>query len=257
MPDNPQKARMAQLRTRLLTEPLDKFSSQDVLQVLLSYCTSPKADVNELAVQLRKQFGTFSQVLDAHPDDINKVNGITPYAATFLRLVAGLAGYYEQSKFSQMKYIKTPADLGGYCASLFVNDTYEKMYAITLSQNGRLLGNWLIGTGIVNGLSLSPRDVLRKALQSDAYAVVLTHNHPGGSLIPSSIDVSTTQRISSILAPLKILLLDHIIVAGNKFTSLLAHGSLTFDSDVPAFVKSYAASAARLADAASGNAQTK
>ena len=67
MPDNPQKARMAQLRTRLLTEPLDKFSSQDVLQVLLSYCTSPKADVNELAVQLRKQFGTFSQVLDAHP----------------------------------------------------------------------------------------------------------------------------------------------------------------------------------------------
>ena len=239
MPDNPYRERVTQLRSRLSSDQANRYIAREALPTLLSYCTGARTDVDALAARLHSRFGTFSQVLDARMDDLAELDGMTPYAATFLKLISSLASYSQQERQAQRKFIRLPEDMGRYCASLCVNDTHEKMYAVALSDQGRLLGNWLIGSGIVSGLSITPRDVLRFALQSEIYAIVLTHNHPGGSLRPSKEDMMTTRRMSQLLASLNLMLLDHIIVASGKYASLTAMNLLESGSSDNQFVNDY------------------
>lgn len=232
MADNPHDGHRERLRTRFRESTLDNFAPHEALELLLSYCI-PKRDVNPLAHQLIDRFGSFSQVLDAAPEELEKVAGIGSYSATFLRLVAQTAGYYQRDKFQKRQRLLTAAAMGRYCTSLFLNDTVEKLYIISLNIHGVLLNHTLICTGSLDELVIYAREVVNAALRSNAYAVALTHNHPGGSLSPSAMDVQTTMEIRSALNAIDIPLLDHIIVGGGRYSSMTALGYLNADDGRP------------------------
>ena len=225
MPDNPHGGHRERLRTRFLKSSLDSFEPHEALELLLSYCI-PQRDVNPLAHRLIERFGSFSQVLDASPEELQRVPGIGPYSATFLNMVAQVVGYYQRDKYREKPRLTTPREMGEYCQSLFVNDKGEKLYLIALNIQGRLIGHWLICTGSLDELVIYTRDVVNAALRSNAYAVVLTHNHPGGSLEPSDADIHTTYEIRNALDSIDVALLDHIIVGGGRCASLAALGYL-------------------------------
>lgn len=120
------------------------------------------------------------------------------------------------------------AEMGKYCTSLFVNDTDEKLYLISLNIHGQLLGSSLICSGSLDELVIYPRNVVNAALRSRAYAVVLTHNHPGGSLRPSPADISTTMSIRDAMNAIDVTLLDHIIVGRGRYASMAAQGCMDY-----------------------------
>jgi DNA repair protein RadC len=223
--DHPHEGHRGRLRERFRKNSLTGFAAHEALELLLSYCI-PKRDVNPLAHELISHFGSFSGVLDAAPEELEQVPGIGEYSATFLNLVAQAAGYYQRDKYRSLTTLMTVADMGGYCMSLFLNDTSEKMYLVALNIHGQLLGNHMVCAGSLDELIVYPRQVVNAALRSNAYAVVLTHNHPGGSLRPSRADVLATSDIRRALATIDVSLLDHIIVGGGRYLSMTAHGYL-------------------------------
>ena len=223
MAENTHEGHRQRLRTRLRESSLSAFAPHEALELLLSYCI-PKRDVNPLAHQLIERFGSFAQVLDASPEELEKVPGIGEYSATFLSLVAQTAGYYQRDKFRKRQRLMTAPELGRYCLTLFVNDISEKLYLVSLNIHGELLGSSLICTGSLDELTIYTRDVVNAALRSNAYAVALTHNHPGGSLRPSEADVATTYSIRDALGAIDVALLDHIIVGNGCYSSMTALG---------------------------------
>ena len=178
MADHPHEGHRGRLRERFRTNSLSGFASHEALELLLSYCI-PKRDVNPLAHALIDRFGSFSGVLDAAPEELERVSGIGEYSATFLNLVAQAAGYYQRDKYRSLTTLMTVPDMGKYCMSLFLNDTSEKLYLVALNIHGQLLGSHLICSGSLDELIIYPRQVVDAALRSNAYAVVITHNHPG------------------------------------------------------------------------------
>ena len=225
MADHPHEGHRGRLRERFRTNSLSGFASHEALELLLSYCI-PKRDVNPLAHALIDRFGSFSGVLDAAPEELERVSGIGEYSATFLNLVAQAAGYYQRDKYRSLTTLMTVPDMGKYCMSLFLNDTSEKLYLVALNIHGQLLGSHLICSGSLDELIIYPRHVVDAALRSNAYAVVITHNHPGGSLYPSRADEQTTKLIHRALSMIDVSLLDHIIVGGGRYASMTAQGYL-------------------------------
>lgn len=222
---NPHEGHRERLRERFRQNSLSTFEPHEALELLLSYCI-PKRDVNPLAHRLIAHFGSFAQVLDASPDELMQVPGIGAYSATFLSLVAQTAGYYQRDKFSGKPFLLTVPEMGQYCMSLFLNDTEEKLYLISLNIQGQLIKRSLIGQGSLGEIIIYPRNVVNAALQSHAYAVVLTHNHPGGSLRPSEADLRTTATIRDAMRAIDVELLDHIIVGRGQFSSMATQSIL-------------------------------
>lgn len=224
---NPHEGHRERLRERFRKSSLSSFEPHEALELLLSYCI-PKRDLNPLAHRLIDHFGSFAQVLDAAPEELEQVPGIGAYSATFLSLVAQAAGYYQRDKYSNRPMLMNAAEMGKYCTSLFVNDTDEKLYLISLNIHGQLLGSSLICSGSLDELVIYPRNVVNAALRSRAYAVVLTHNHPGGSLRPSPADISTTMSIRDAMNAIDVTLLDHIIVGHGRYASMAAQGCMDY-----------------------------
>jgi DNA repair protein RadC len=228
MAENPHDGHRERLRSRFRESTLAAFAPHEALELLLSYCI-PKRDVNPLAHKLIDHFGSFSQVLDAAPEELEKVPGIGSYSATFLCLIAQVAGYYQRDKFRKRQSLLTAPEMGRYCASLFINDTSEKLYLISLNIHGQLISRALICSGSLDELVIYPRDVVNAALRSNAAAVALTHNHPGGSLYPSDADMRATRDIRRALNAIDVVLLDHIIVGDGRYSSMAATGRMDDD----------------------------
>lgn len=227
MSENTHGGHRERLRARFTKNSLSSFEPHEALELLLSYCI-PQHDVNPLAHRLIEHFGSFSQVLDAAPEELQRISGIGAYSATFLNLVAQAAGYYQRDKFRERPRLANASEMGRYCQSLFINDKGEKMYLISLNIQGQLIGHSLISTGSLDELVIYTRDVVNAALRANAYAVVITHNHPGGSLNPSRYDIDTTYELRAAMDAINVTLLDHIIVGGSRYLSMASQGY--FDS---------------------------
>jgi len=109
---------------------------------------------------------------------------------------------------------------GYYAASLFVGIEYEAFYMICLDSQGRVIYPVLISEGTINEAMIYPRLVIENALRHKTAMVILSHNHPGGSVEPSIADIEMTKKLSKALDIISVKIMDHIIVAGDKFASL-------------------------------------
>ncbi|MCR4963558.1 MAG: DNA repair protein RadC [Firmicutes bacterium] len=213
------------LKKRALQEGLDQFDDHQVLELLLFYAI-PYRDTNELAHRLIQQFGGLSGVLDAEYRQLLDVKGVGPNAASFLALIPQICRSYQLSKWGDRLLFDNVYTLGEYCVSLFIGCAYEKFYLLCLDNQNRLIQAVLVNEGTINEVSVYPRLVVEKALAYKANSVVLSHNHPGGSLQASVGDVKLTKRLVTVLNEINISVTDHIIVSGNRYISLAAKGMM-------------------------------
>lgn len=225
MAEHTHEGHRERLRRRMRENGLGSFAPHEALELILTFAI-PQRDVNPLAHQLIDRFGSFSQVLDASVEELQRVPGIGERTAVFLSMIGQSAGYYQRDKFAEKPLMLDADMLGSYCRSLFINDNEENLYLISVNIQGRLLNSTLITTGSLDEIVIYTRNVINAALRANAYAVVLTHNHPGGSLYPSGADVATTRDIASALAAIDVPLIDHIIVASGQYVSMAADGYL-------------------------------
>ncbi|MCD8089255.1 MAG: hypothetical protein LUD81_01275 [Clostridiales bacterium] len=207
---------------------LDSFADHQILELLLFYAY-PRIDTNEIAHKFIEEFdGSIVSLFNASPEEIMNRCGVTMRTAVLISLVSDLSGYYIKKSREEPQYLDAPAKVQKYAVSRFVgkNSDIETFYIICLGEKNKkmaLIKDLIISSNSPDTIELSMKDVVEKVLMSKAKFVVLTHNHPGGSLSPSSADVNTTTRIKDYLEPLGIKMLDHIIVSGEKYYSFAEH----------------------------------
>jgi len=207
------------MRQRLMTEGLDGFQPHEVLELLLTYAI-PQRDVNALAHELIRHFGSFAAVLEATPQALAQVSGVGERTASMLSMIPPLARYYERSRYGARPKLTNSREMGEYLKSLYFGEHSEVMYLLCLDAGGSLISVAEIARGTIDETPIYPRAIVENALRYKAHSVVLAHNHPAGTLNASGSDLSTTQAVVSALDPIGIRVIDHIIVAGDQFISL-------------------------------------
>lgn len=207
---------------RFLEEDLDSFEPHNVLELLLFYAI-PRKDTNELAHVLMDTFGGLKGVLDAPYEELLRVSGIGPNAAALLKLVPSLSRiYYSSDERSVM--LDTSEKSGEYFLPYFIGQTEEVVRLACLDAGGKVISNQILHRGSVNAAEVNIRKIVNIALRNNAMGVILAHNHPGGLPLPSEEDVATTKSIREALIPMGVLLMDHIIVAGQDYVSMARSG---------------------------------
>ncbi len=227
---NPHTGHRNRMRERFRLEGLDGFAYHEALELLL-FTTRTRGNVNPLAHDLLEAFGSFKGVLEATPEQLMTVKGVGEETATLLSLIVPLMRKYEQSVCEQKIFLHNKCEVEAYCRSMLVGLKRERFFMICLSPNMTVVGQRVIGDGAIGEVPAYPRVVVETALNYNASAVILCHNHPGGDALPSYADLDVTCRLFKALDPLGIRLVDHIIVADSKTYSMCQAGDQPFDFD--------------------------
>ena len=211
------------MRERFRMDGLEGFAPHEVLELLLFYGRA-RGDVNPLAHELLDTFGSLKGVLEARPEQLLRVNGIGEETATLISLMLPMFRRYELCLCEERKVILNRKDAEEYCAALLAGFRTEHFYVICLSTDNHVLGQRLIAEGSLTEVAAYPRLVAETALNYNAHSILLCHNHPSGTCRPSADDIGTTRRLQQMLMSLDMVLLDHIVVAGDGTYSLSQHG---------------------------------
>ena len=207
------------LKDRFRREGLDNFDELYVLELLLFYCI-PRKDTNPIAHRLLEQFGSLTAVLEASPEELEKVEGISEAASTFLSLIPQVGRYYQVCRTKQGQTLRDSNQCGHYLRPYFIGRDTENVFLLCLDAKCEVICCEKVGEGNVNSANIPIRRVVEMALSANATSVVLAHNHPSGLALPSADDIQTTLRVAAALEAVEITLADHIVVSGEDFVSM-------------------------------------
>ena len=208
------------LKDRFRREGLDNFNELYVLELLLYYCI-PQKDTNPLAHKLLDTFGSLASVLDASPEELEKVDGIGKNTSTFLSLITQVGRFYQVKRSEPGEILRNIEQCGNYLVPYFFGREQETVFMLCLDAKCKVLCCKKVGEGSVNSASIPIRRVVEMALSANATTVVLAHNHPSGLAIPSADDIQTTHRIAAALDAVEITLADHIVVSRDDYVSIV------------------------------------
>ncbi len=202
------------------------FTDREVLELLLSYVVRGRAE--ELAGDLLDTFGSLKGVLEARPEQLQGVKGIGSKAASLIGTVVPMTRIWQRCAMENPQRIGNSREAENFCMSLLAGERLENFFVIALIAQCKVLGQRRISTGSLSEVSAYPRIVTETALNYNAHSVLLAHNHPGGTCVPSGEDIASTLRIQRTLHDIGILVLDHIIVAGAQTYSMIQHGDINY-----------------------------
>ncbi len=211
------------VKSRYLAEGLDAFEDHQVLEMLLFFCI-PMKDTNETAHRMIYEFGSLAGLLEAKPKDICRRCGVSENTAILVSLIPSLARRYFKGKWGDKPVLNGSVKAGEYAVSLFAGRTYENFFVICLDSQNRVNHAALVHEGTINEAAVYPRLIVETALRHQANSIILAHNHPGGSLEPSGADMDVTKKIVNAVEAVSIKVMDHIIVAGDKYYSFAEKG---------------------------------
>lgn len=189
-----------------------------MLELLLFY-SIPRKDTNPIAHKLLNHFGSFSALLDASPEEIEKVEGVGKSTAALLKLIMPIARRYLDDADNIVNTIPKISDICKYITNKYAGVS-EEMFAVTsLNANGTVVGFDIVCQGEISIVQVPVRKIIEIVLQRKAVGVIISHNHPKGIALPSSSDIAATEKISEILNDINVKLVDHIIVSGKDCIS--------------------------------------
>ncbi len=213
------------VRERFIKDGLDGFEPHEVLQLLLFYVI-PQKDTNVVGHRLITQFGSLAGVFEANTKDLLKVEGMTQRSAVLLSIMAPLARYYFNDKWKPRERIDSTRKAAEILMDFLVGYPTEVFCMMSLDAQNRMIHKEVLHVGTISEAPVYPRIVVEAALRHQATAVILCHNHPGGSIKISLSDKVSTDKIKVALDAISIKLLDHVIVAGDRYSSFLEEGLL-------------------------------
>lgn len=225
--ENPHAGHRIRLKERFAKEGnLNNFELHNILELLLFFGV-PQKDTNPLAHELIRTFGGFDKVFKAPLRQLASVKGMTKNAAVLIKLIPEVYRRYLEESTDFEDVLNSPEKLKNYLLPKFTGVTEEIVYVLCMDKNCKLLKTEIAGSGNENASSVDVRKIVSAALQCNATAIVLAHNHPDGSANPSTKDKETTRRLAETLASLSIQLIDHLIIADDKATSMVELGYLS------------------------------
>jgi DNA repair protein RadC len=206
------------LRERFASAGGEALPDYELLELLLMR-SIPRRDVKPLAKALIARFGGFGEVLGAPVERLKEVEGIGESTANDLKIVAAAARRMARGEVASRQSLSSWKDVIDYCRTAMAFEDREEFRILFLDKRNGLIADEKQGQGTVDHTPVYPREVMKRALELSATALILVHNHPSGDPTPSAADIRMTQDIANIAKPLGIALHDHIIVGRNGHAS--------------------------------------
>ncbi|WP_238941511.1 DNA repair protein RadC [Jannaschia sp. Os4] len=213
----------ARLRERFLSGGADALPDYELLELLL-FDAIPRVDVKPLAKRLLARFGDLSAVVAAPDAQILQVDGATDRVVLRLRMIDSFARRIGRAKIADKTLLSSWDDLVGYCRTAMAFRQTEAFRVLFLDRKNALLGDEELAQGTVGHVPVYPREVARRALELNASAIILVHNHPSGDPTPSTEDVEMTEAIVRACGALEIVVHDHIVIGAQGEASLRSLG---------------------------------
>ena len=206
------------LRARFREAGAEAVSDYELLELVL-FRTIPQRDIKPLAKALIAKFGSFAEVLAAPQQRLEEIKGIKEATSTDLKIVHAAAGRLARGQVQKRPVLSSWSAVLDYCRTAMAFADKEQFRVLFLDKRNQLIADELQQTCTVDHTPVYPREVVKRALEVSATAIILVHNHPSGDPTPSRADIQMTQSIVEIAKPLGISVHDHIIVGKEGHTS--------------------------------------
>lgn len=206
------------LRARFRDAGMEALTDYEMLELLL-FRALPRRDVKPLAKQLIAKFGSFAEVVSAPATRLAEVKGLGEAAVTELKIVQAAASRLVKGAVQKRTVLSSWSAVLDYCRAAMAFAEKEQLRVLFLDKRNQLIADEVQQTGTVDHTPVYPREMVKRALELSATAIVIVHNHPSGDPTPSRADIQMTQSIVEIAKPLGISVHDHIIVGKEGHTS--------------------------------------
>lgn len=213
------------LRQRFLKGGGGALADYEMLELIL-FQSHPRGDVKPLAKELLARFDSFAAVISAEPAALRRITGIGDSAVAALKTTEAAAHRLLQGRIMERSVLSSWHALNDYCKASLAFSKTEQFRILFLDRKNKLIADELQQTGTVDHTPLYPREVVRRALDVGASALILVHNHPSGDAAPSSADIEMTKEVAEAGKRLGITVHDHIIVGHGENVSFKSLGLL-------------------------------
>ncbi|MEX0759658.1 MAG: DNA repair protein RadC [Tistlia sp.] len=212
------------VRERLIQGGPEALADYEILELILA-AANPRGDTKPLAKELLRQFDNdLAAVLSAPPERLRAVKGLKDAGIGSIKVVAAAALRLARAEASEQPIIGSWDKLLDYLTIALAREPVECFHVLFLDRKNRLIADERQQRGTVDHTPVYPRQVVKRALELEASALVLVHNHPSGDPTPSRADIELTRELAEAVARLGIALHDHVIVARGGHTSFRAKG---------------------------------
>jgi DNA repair protein RadC len=199
------------LRARLREAGEAAIADYELLELVL-FRAIPRRDVKPLAKALIDRFGSFAETIAAAPERLAEIDGMRESAITEFKILEAGARRFAKGAAKKRLPIGSWSEVVDYCRTAIGFADREEFHVLFLDKRNNLIADEKFGAGTVDHTPVYPREVVRRALELAASAIVLVHNHPSGDPAPSAADVKMTLDIIAIGAPLGVNVHDYLIV---------------------------------------------
>ena len=207
------------LRTRLREAGPDAIADYELLELVL-FRAIPRRDVKPLAKALIARFGSFAEAIAAQPERLAEIEGMSAASINEFKILEAGAKRFAKGLAKKRLSLGSWSEVVDYCRTAMAFSEREEFRILFLDKRNGLIADEVQGTGTVDHTPVYPREVVRRALELSATAILLVHNHPSGDPTPSSADVKMTLEIIAVAGPLGVTVHDHLIVGRQGHASL-------------------------------------
>jgi DNA repair protein RadC len=225
-PANPSEGHRKRLRERFIVSGLTGFQDYEIIELLLTL-GSPRKDCKPAAKEAVRRFKTLRGVLEAPPQELQKIKGIGPHNAFGFKLVQEVAREFLKEKMLEQPIYTSAEQVFQYLYHSMRDLKKEVFKVLLLNSRNQVIDTLDMPEGSVNSSFVSPREVIEGAIKHNAAAMIFAHNHPSGGVDPSSSDISLTRDLVFAAAVMDIRVLDHLIIGDNRYYSFAAAGLIT------------------------------
>jgi DNA repair protein RadC len=207
------------LRARFREAGAEALADYEMLELLL-FRAIPQRDVKPLAKTLLQKFGSYAEVISAPAERLKEVDGMGDAAVTEFKIVQAAAHRLAKGAVKKRPVLSSWSSVLDYCRAAQAFAEKEQFRILFLDKRNQLIADEVQQQGTVDHTPVYPREVVKRALELSATAIILVHNHPSGDPTPSQADIEMTKQVANVAKPLGVLLYDHIIVGKEGHASL-------------------------------------
>lgn len=205
------------LRARFRTAGEDALADYELLELVL-FRTIPRRDVKPIAKELITRFGGFAEAIAAPIDRLVETPGVSNATATDLKLIQAAARRVARERVMGQPILSNMNAVVAHCRAAMADETREQFRVLFLDRKNRLIADEVLGRGTVDHAPVYVREVVARALELSATALILAHNHPSGDPTPSRADIAMTREIVEAAKAMDIVVHDHLII-GRELTA--------------------------------------
>lgn len=205
------------LREKVLHHGVDVLKDHEFLELCL-FAVHSRKNVNPMAYELIKRFGNLEDLCAASIEEIMSVEGVGRATAEYIKLIPSISrGYLLNTTSNEKKRFDTIESIAKRCIALLAGYTNEVFYILCFDSKMYLIKEAKISVGSAGNVEIDFRKVAEAVIGTPTTSVVVCHNHPSGTLVPSQQDTMATYQLTEYVQKMDIEFIDHIIVSGDKY----------------------------------------